>query len=173
MTFEYVFWFVKTGAYYWSLPKEERRTDPVDETLQRERRRQSKYTGKSKIGDGWAGRFHYGKKSAHEYLESIEGGRAMIDVWTIPTACHGENEHTEPFPIEIPRRALTATCPQGGCLLDPFCGSGTSGVAAVELGCDFVGIEINPRYAELAKRSIDIELATRLPSGMRSQSHLV
>ena len=97
----------------------------------------------------------------------------MIDVWTIPTACHGGSEHTEPYPVEIPRRALIATCPQGGCVLDPFCGSGTSGVAAVELGCDFVGIEINPRYAELAKRSLDIELAMCSSTGMQSQSRSV
>ncbi|MGD0726406.1 MAG: site-specific DNA-methyltransferase [Spirochaetia bacterium] len=171
-TFEYVYWFIKSRDFYWNPLKEERRTDPVDETIQRERRRRTKYSGQSKVGPGWSGRFHYGKKSAHEYLKSIQGGRAMIDVWTIPTACHGENEHTEPFPVEIPRRALMATCPPGGCLLDPFCGSGTSGEAAIELGCDFVGIEINPRYAELAKRSLDIELATRSSSGMRSQSHV-
>ena len=173
MTFEYIYWFTKSRDFYWNELKEERRTDPVDETLQRERRRHTKYSGKSKVGPGWNGRFHYGKKSAHEYLKSIQGGRAMIDVWTIPTACHGKNEHTEPYPVEIPRRAIMATCPPGGCLLDPFCGSGTSGVAAVELGCDFVGIEINPRYAELAKRSLDIELVTRSSSGMPSQSHAV
>ena len=60
-----------------------------------------------------------------EYLKSIQGGRAMIDVWTIPTTCHGKSEHTEPYPVEIPRRAIMATCPSGGCVLDPFCGSGT------------------------------------------------
>jgi DNA modification methylase len=172
-TFEFIFWFTRSRDFIWNGLKEERRTDPVDETIQRERRRHTKYAGQSKAGPGWNGRFHYGKKSAHEYLKSIQGGRAMIDVWTIPTACHGKNKHTEPFPVEIPRRALMATCPPGGCVLDPFCGSGTTGEATLELRCDFVGIEINPRYAELAKRSLDIELATRSPSEMRSQSHVV
>lgn len=42
-------------------------------------------------------------------------------------------------------------------ILDPFCGSGSTGVAAVREGFNFIGIELNPEYAEIAKRRIDHE----------------
>jgi site-specific DNA-methyltransferase (adenine-specific) len=51
--------------------------------------------------------------------------------------------------------------PEGGAVLDPFMGSGSTGVAAVELGYDFIGIEAEQEYAEIAQRRIEhaLELA--------------
>jgi DNA modification methylase len=46
---------------------------------------------------------------------------------------------------------VLAGCPHGGIVLDPFMGSGTTGMVAKELGADFVGIELNPEYAALAR----------------------
>ena len=48
---------------------------------------------------------------------------------------------------------LTRT-PTGGVVLDPFMGSGTTGIACVKTGREFIGIEINPEYIEIAKRRI-------------------
>lgn len=53
--------------------------------------------------------------------------------------------------------------PPGGTCLDPFTGSGTTGVAAVREGMHFVGIELDATYAELARARID--LAARAPKG--------
>jgi site-specific DNA-methyltransferase (adenine-specific) len=57
-----------------------------------------------------------------------------------------------------------ARVPAGGLILDPYCGSGTTGVAAVRMGHRFTGIEIEPRYFDTACRRIAAELARpRLP----------
>ena len=56
MTFEHIYWFTKSRDFHWNELKEERRTDPVAETIQRERRRHTKYSGQSKVGPGWNGR---------------------------------------------------------------------------------------------------------------------
>jgi site-specific DNA-methyltransferase (adenine-specific) len=45
--------------------------------------------------------------------------------------------------------------PPGGIVLDPFMGSGTTGVAAVQEGFRFIGIELNPEYVAIAERRID------------------
>jgi site-specific DNA-methyltransferase (adenine-specific) len=50
------------------------------------------------------------------------------------------------------RRALVASTHEGDLVFDPFCGSGTTGVAAKELGRFFVGVEMEEEYAELAAR---------------------
>lgn len=56
-------------------------------------------------------------------------------------------------PDEVSRRIVAATAP-GDLVLDPFCGSGTTGVAAVRAGCRFVGLEMDPAYVELAARRL-------------------
>jgi len=66
--------------------------------------------------------------------------------------------HRSQKPVEV-----MAWCLRGltGTILDPFMGSGTTGVAALRHGCNFVGIEIEPKYFEIAKRRILAELAQR------------
>lgn len=66
-------------------------------------------------------------------------------------------EHPAAMPAELARRCIGVGCPSDGVVLDPFAGSGTTGVAAVRLGRAFVGIELNPEYAEIARRRIAAE----------------
>jgi DNA modification methylase len=54
-------------------------------------------------------------------------------------------------------RLIEAT--NAGTILDPFMGSGTTGVAALRMGCNFIGIELEPKYYEIAKRRISAEAA--------------
>lgn len=79
-------------------------------------------------------------------------GRNPGDVWTIPTQPFTE-AHFAVFPVEIPRRAIAAGCKPGGVVLDPFSGSGTTGLAAAELGRRYVGIDLNRDYLELSLRT--------------------
>ena len=76
---------------------------------------------------------------------------AQGDVWDIPQA--RDNKHPAPFPIELAQRCIAAT--NEGVVLDPFMGSGTTGVACVQTGRDFIGIEIDPTYFEIATRRIE------------------
>ncbi len=76
-------------------------------------------------------------------------GRNPGDVWALPTRPY-RGAHTAPFPVDIPRRAIAAGCPPGGHVLDPFSGSGTTGVAALQRGCTFSGIDISPAFHDQA-----------------------
>lgn len=55
--------------------------------------------------------------------------------------------------------ALLEKAPRGSLIFDPFMGSGTTGVAALKMGCRFVGIELDPRYFDIACRRISDALA--------------
>ncbi len=58
------------------------------------------------------------------------------------------------FPEKLVGPCILAGCPEGGIVLDPFAGSGTTGVVAKRLGRNFIGIELNPEYREMAAERI-------------------
>lgn len=79
---------------------------------------------------------------------------AMIrDVWFIAPATFDE-AHFAVMPEELVRRCILAGCPEGGTVLDPFNGSGTTGVVALRYHRNYIGIELNPEYAAMAERHI-------------------
>ena len=85
-------------------------------------------------------------------------GKNPSDVWDIPNvkALHIEKtDHPCQFPVAIPQRLIKALVPNNGLVLDPFAGSGTSGVAAVLQQCRFIGAEINEEYYKIAFNRID------------------
>jgi DNA modification methylase len=63
-------------------------------------------------------------------------------------------EHPTEKPIGLMRRSVDNCCPPGGIVIDPFMGSGTTGLACLETGCKFLGIEIDPTYCAIAKERI-------------------
>ena len=81
-----------------------------------------------------------------------DGGRNPGDVWTIPTQPFGE-AHFAVMAQEIARRAILAGCKPGGVVLDPFSGSGTTGLVAGQLGRRYVGIDISADYLDLSLRT--------------------
>lgn len=70
--------------------------------------------------------------------------------------------HPCPFPMEIAARCIKASCPEGGTVMDPYVGSGTTLVAAKELRRRAIGIEIEERYCEIAANRLAQEI---LPIG--------
>jgi DNA modification methylase len=79
--------------------------------------------------------------------------RNRRSVWSIATQSFKE-AHFATFPLEIPTTCIKAGCPVGGVVLDPFFGAGTTGLAADRVQRDCIGIELNPQYAEMARRRI-------------------
>jgi site-specific DNA-methyltransferase (adenine-specific) len=71
-------------------------------------------------------------------------------VWSFPAASAKQIGHPAPFPMELPRRLIELYTFKDDVVLDPFTGSGTTCLAALELGRRFVGYEINPEYQRLA-----------------------
>lgn len=81
-----------------------------------------------------------------------EGGRNPGDVWTIASQPFGE-AHFATMPPALAERCVRAGCKPGGTVLDPFSGSGTTGLAAARHGRRYVGIDLNREYLDLSLRT--------------------
>lgn len=85
-----------------------------------------------------------------DYIGNING-RNKRTVWNITTKPNKE-AHFATFPPELPEICIKAGCPEGGTVLDPFAGAGTTLWVAEQLGVNSIGIELNPEYCEIIKR---------------------
>ena len=66
------------------------------------------------------------------------------------------------YPKKLIEPCILAGCPEGGTVLDPFTGSGTTAVVALENGRNFVGTELNPEYIKIAEARIIEEIKPNL-----------
>lgn len=85
---------------------------------------------------------------------SINGKRNKRDVWFISTKPYKE-AHFATFPPDLIEPCVLAGCPQGGTVLDPFNGSGTTGQVALTNNRNYIGIELNPEYIELTHKRLN------------------
>lgn len=141
---EHIFLLSKSPKYYFDA---EAISEPVTSTKGNARtfRGGGAYTG---------GRSYYNsaqiQRESHGNAENQTGRRNKRDVWSVST--HGfKGAHFAVFPEELVRPCVLAGAPVGGVALDPFFGSGTVGVVAMEEGRNFIGIEINPKYVDIAQ----------------------
>lgn len=79
----------------------------------------------------------------------------MRDVWFVSPA-KSEDAHFAVMPEEVAKRCILAGCPEGGTVLDPFVGSGTTVVVALGCGRSGIGLELNPAYILLAQRRLGL-----------------
>lgn len=93
-------------------------------------------------------------KSGNEY--SIGNGtRNKRSVWTVATQPYSE-AHFATFPPKLIKPCILAGCPIGGTTIDPFGGSGTTGMVALELGRNAILIELNPEYVKIAQQRTNV-----------------
>ncbi|MGE8943316.1 DNA-methyltransferase [Leptospira interrogans] len=90
-----------------------------------------------------------------------DGKRNKRSVWTISTKPF-KGAHFATFPPDLIEPCILAGCPQGGTVLDPFGGAGTTGLVAQAHGRNAILCELNPEYAALARERIDEATATPL-----------
>jgi DNA modification methylase len=88
-------------------------------------------------------------------------GRNIRSVWTVATQPFSE-AHFATFPPDLVKPCILAGCPEGGTVIDPFCGAATTGVVAAQYSRNFIGIELNPKYVEMGQRRIENQNA-RMP----------
>lgn len=107
----------------------------------------------------WAAR---DRRSRHHFdyreMKSRNGDKQMKDVWRMsapPTSEKTHGRHPTQKPLALLERILAAACPVGGVVLDPFNGSGTTGVAAAMRGHAYVGIDLDETYLDLTRRRIE------------------
>jgi DNA modification methylase len=91
---------------------------------------------------------------------AYESPEKITDVWYLPTAS-GTNGHGAEFPISLPGRCISLTSEPGDLILDPFVGSGTTALAAMELGRLCIGFDTSQTYLNTARKRVKV-LASRL-----------
>lgn len=102
-------------------------------------------------------RYYYNSYAVRENL----GTRNLTSVWTMPTGkCPGL--HFATFPLELPETCIKASTRPGDIVLDPFCGSGTTGVAALRLDRTFIGIDLKEEYIQYAESALVGQIHERI-----------
>jgi site-specific DNA-methyltransferase (adenine-specific) len=108
---------------------------------------------------------HYFRRRHEQIVFASKGKRKVSrrdlpDVWAIPRI------HRAAYPTQKPAKLfelmVQASAEPGFLVCDPFCGSGSSGVAAVRGGCDFIGADIDPRAVQLSRERLAALVATGL-----------
>ena len=170
---EYIFLLSKSAQYYYD---QDAVKEPISESTANDSRLQDDnyetgrpergFTGSPSRGSGLlkpkgirVGGDKYGDddttftrtKSGNDYQLAITRNRRSV--WSVTTKPFKE-AHFAVFPPDLIRPCILAGCPEGGTVLDPFNGSGTTGVVCMEENRNYVGIELNPEYVTMAKRRI-------------------
>jgi site-specific DNA-methyltransferase (cytosine-N4-specific) len=148
---EHLFLFAKSPRYWFDL-------DPIRATLIRP----EALTEGQTFTNRDAGRRNvtaYGKASSanlgitgQRHDAGDERGRNPGDVWSIATQPFSA-AHFAVMPTTLAERAIQAGCKPGGTVLDPFSGSGTTGLAAARHGRKYVGVDLNAEYLDLSLRT--------------------
>lgn len=97
--------------------------------------------------------FLFSKGPRYYFRETSSGFAGETSVWTIATEVSVRG-HAASYPVSLAQRCIVAGSEPGDMILDPFAGSGTTGVAAHRLSRDAVLIELNPEYAAIAERRL-------------------
>jgi DNA modification methylase len=93
-------------------------------------------------------------KPQYEPFTSAEGKQKQKrQVWDIPTQPSKE-QHYSQFPPALCNLCIEAGCPENGTVCDPFMGSGTTGLAALQAGRNFIGIDISPECVEITRKRL-------------------
>lgn len=151
--YEYVFLLTKSKKYYYDWQAV---AEPIAPTTAA--RMKGGRTEKGKYAAGTPGQNKPQKinqvRAKGTYTdEMISPVRSRRDVWQINTVSY-RGGHFAAFPPKLAETCILAGCPVGGTVLDPFLGSGTTGMVAKQLGRRYIGIELNPEYCTLAERRI-------------------
>ncbi|MCD6452842.1 MAG: site-specific DNA-methyltransferase [Dehalococcoidales bacterium] len=107
------------------------------------------------------------KKSKHifnyDLMKQMNGGKQMRNLWEIPPPQPSEKthgKHPTQKPSKLLERILLASTNEGDVVLDPFNGSGTTGVVALKLGRKYIGIELSQEYLNLTVKRLQDEFRT-------------
>ena len=92
------------------------------------------------------------KKNTIEKANFVDWSKS---IWNFSAVSAKKVGHPAPFPIELPRRLIEFYSYENDVILDPFIGSGTTALAAIELNRHYVGYDISQEYVDLAKKKIN------------------
>jgi DNA modification methylase len=138
---EYVFLLSKSERYYYDT---EALREPYADGVGKDRLA----CPKASVGRGG----NEANRLRSEFYKN--GGRNRRSVWTITTKPYS-GAHFAVMPAELVKPCIMAGCREGGVVLDPFSGSGTTAMVARGLSCRYVGIELNPEYVEISLKRLE------------------
>ena len=99
----------------------------------------------------------YSKNKKQEKRDTIDHDDFINwtkSIWTFSAVNAKKIGHPAPFPIELPHRLINLYSYEGDVVLDPFCGSGTTCIAAIQNNRNYIGYDIKKEYIDLAKKRI-------------------
>ena len=100
------------------------------------------------------GQFKRQKNGRDSTIERDDFLELTKSVWQFPTESASRVGHPAPFPVELPRRLIELYTFESDIILDPFMGSGTTAIAALETGRHYVGYELDQKYVALAQQRL-------------------
>jgi len=112
---------------------------------------------RSKVGGTSTGIFGMGPDEAYTTYDDKGGASRFFYVAKVSSEernMGSDNNHPTVKPVELLKHLVKMITPKGGTVLDPFMGSGSTGIACKELGFDFIGIEKEKEYCDIAKARI-------------------
>ena len=170
-TTEAVFHFVKERDYWYDLDAIREEYSEVSKSqIESNHKRKTTHKWGDSPGNHERGGLHDPDKKLSDMYHS--GGKNPGDVFEVSVKSFPE-AHFAVYPPELCEKPIKATCPPDGVVLDPFAGAGTTLLKAKELGRDYIGIELNPEYADMARARVGLDVED--PSNIRedqSQSGL-
>ena len=140
--FEKMFFFTKSQRYYF-----EQQFEPYAASSFDRYKNPVTLNGKSE-------KYRCISGKPHGRLEINPRGRNMRCVWRIPYEPSHE-AHYAMYPSRLVETPIEAGCPEGGLVLDPFMGSGTTAVVARRLGRHYIGFEPNPEYVAICEKRLE------------------
>jgi DNA modification methylase len=155
---EYIFLLTKSPQYFYdhTAVQEDAKTAPG--ATWKERKAAGATAGNVIVGDGVRNgtqRVVHGK-GVTSNLTRQDGKRNKRSVWTVTTRPF-KGAHFATFPPALIEPCILAGCPEGGTVLDPFFGAGTTGLVAQRHSRKWIGCELNPEYAAIAQARIEAE----------------
>lgn len=148
---EYIFMLSKKPKYYYDIDSIREPHTSLDDLHRRLRNGKEEWkTVKASAGSPYA--MNGTSRSRRIMYHPL--GRNKRTVWTVPLS-HSKEAHFAIYPEQLIEDCIKAGCPSGGVVLDPFIGSGTTALVALKNGREYIGIELNPEYIEIAERRIE------------------
>jgi len=138
---EYIFLMTKNPKYFYDHEaiKEDAVTTPK---------------ARDKNGEGYQADYAGGDRfSPGERVFGADGKRNKRDVWNVPVRPY-EEAHFAVYPPDLIEPCILAGSKEGDTVLDPFSGSGTTGEVALKHNRNYIGLELNPEYAEISRKRL-------------------
>ena len=143
---EYIFLLTKSPKYYYDFQgiKEAAETEPQ---------------ARDKSAEGYTADYPTGERfSSGMRVYGADGMRNKRDVWSVTVGGGYKSDlgqHFATYPIRLIEPCIIAGCPQGGVVLDPFNGTGTTGACALQHDRKYIGVELNKEYVDIATERLN------------------